>query len=122
MSELSQLRQLLSAYFNESELKTLTFDLGLDYEMLPGPAKGDKARELVMLLWRNDRLAELLSLARPIRPNLAWPDLPVPAAPSAPASAMPAPIAATSGPQPGSSPFTYGNPISDPARFFGRSR
>lgn len=122
MSELSQLRQLLSAYFNESELKTLTFDLGLDYEMLPGPAKGDKARELVMLLWRNDRLAELLSLAWPIRPNLAWPDLPVPAAPSAPASAMPAPIAATSGPQPGSSPFTYGNPISDPARFFGRSR
>lgn len=39
MSELSELRQLLSAYFNESELKTLTFDLGLDYEMFPGPAK-----------------------------------------------------------------------------------
>lgn len=136
MSELSQLRQLLSAYFNESELKTLTFDLGLDYEMLPGPAKGDKARELVMLVWRSGRLAELLALGRQTRPHLTWPDLPLPAAipappaaptpvapnPVAPTPVAPTPVAETGGPPANANPFTYGNPISDPARFFGRSR
>ncbi|MBP6786316.1 MAG: AAA-like domain-containing protein [Candidatus Promineofilum sp.] len=121
MSELSELRQLLSAYFNESELKTLTFDLGLDYEMLPGPAKGDKARELVMLLWRSGRLAELVALGGQMRPNVSWPALPAPAAPPVAATQAPV-VTTTSGGQSAASPFTYGNPISDPARFFGRSR
>ena len=42
----SQLRQTLSSRFNESELRTLCFDLKVDYDDLPGKAKSDKAREL----------------------------------------------------------------------------
>ena len=120
VSDLSQLRQLLSVYFNESEIRTLTFDLGLDYEMLAGPTKGDKVRELVMQLWRSGRLPELVELGRELRPNVAWPEL-------LPEAARPAPAARAAEPmqrrEPAvANPFTYGNPISDPARFFGRSR
>jgi hypothetical protein len=120
VSDLSQLRQLLSVHFNESELQNLTFDLGLDYEMLAGPTKGDKARELLMHLWRSGRLPELVELCREMRPKVAWPDL-------LPEPARPAALAPEPGPidrrgQAVANPFTYGNPISDPARFFGRSR
>jgi hypothetical protein len=111
---------LLSVYFSESELRTLTFDLGLDYEMLPGPTKGDKARELVAQLWRSGRLVELVELGRGMRPNVAWPE-------RLPEAARP--VATAREPEPRdrrepavANPFTYGNPISDPARFFGRSR
>lgn len=124
MTELSQLRQLLSAYFSESDLQTLTFDLGLDYEMLPGPAKGDKARELVAAVWRGGRLVELVELARQMRPNVAWPDaaaIPQPAAPQAAAQPI-QPTPSTPVSQTPVNPFTYGNPISDPERFFGRTR
>lgn len=125
MSELSRFRQLLSDFFNESELKTLAFDLGLDYEMLPGPTKGDKARELVLHLWRTGRLGELVALGRETRPNIEWPaELPETpgeqAIPAAPPPPPPPPVAPHH--QPPANPFTYGNPISDPARFFGRGR
>ena len=129
MSELGQLRQLLSVYFDESELKSLTFDLGLDYEMLPGPTKGDKARELVAAMWRGGRLEELVGYGRQLRPNVDWPDLaaaPVPGAPPPsprPPQASPATTpSAVAPPSAVANPFTYGNPISDPDRFFGRSR
>jgi hypothetical protein len=111
---------LLSIYFNESELRTLAFDLGLDYEMLPGSTKGDKARELILHLWRSGRLPELIGLGRGMRPNAEWPVL---------SAESLRPVVATSESRPddrrgaaGANPFTYGNPISDPARFFGRSR
>lgn len=130
MSELSRFRQLLSDFFNESELRTLAFDLGLDYEMLPGPTKGDKARELVLHMWRTGRLDELVALGRETRPNIEWPDAtpeaaPMPAMPASPPPQPTAPSpqpAATHPSQPPANPFTYGNPISDPARFFGRGR
>lgn len=120
MSNQRQLRQLLVAFFNESELKTLTFDLGIDYEMLPGQTKGDKARELIAELWRSGRLPELIQMGSQMRPNLEWPDDTNEAL--FPALSIPE---AKPQPQPGTAgknPFTYGNPISNPARFFGRNR
>lgn len=129
MSDLTRLRQLLTAYFNESELRTLAFDLGLDYELLPGATRGDKARELVAHLWRTDRLGELIYMGREARPNADWPDgtaVPPPGDPprTGPRSVGPpvsgAPPALLH--DPAANPFTYGNPISDPNRFFGRAR
>lgn len=120
MSDLSQLRQLLTNYFNESELQTLVFDLSLDYEMLPGPTKGDKARELVMLCQRNGRLSELVEIGRKLRPNVAWPE-PMPEE-TAPASTIQEVGPAERRKPSLTNPFTYGNPITDPARFFGRRR
>ena len=57
---LTQLRQLLVKRFSDGELRTLCFDLGVEYEDLPGAGKTDKARELVDYMDRYDRLADLV--------------------------------------------------------------
>ncbi|MCA9948972.1 MAG: hypothetical protein KDE48_04965 [Anaerolineales bacterium] len=71
-----RLRQVLSNYFNESELQDIAFDLGVDYENLPGRAKGDKARELIAYLERRGRISELEQKCNQLRPN-AFRDLEV---------------------------------------------
>jgi len=53
------LRQALSGRYNDSELRDLVADLGVDYDSLPGATKGDKARELVQLFVRQEKLFEL---------------------------------------------------------------
>jgi hypothetical protein len=68
------LRQLLTDYFNETELRNLCFDLDVEYEDLSGPTKADKARELVALLKRCDRISELIKLCSKLRPNVPWED------------------------------------------------
>jgi tetratricopeptide (TPR) repeat protein len=69
---LAQLRQNLIDYFGEGELRTLSFDLGIDYESLPGEGKADKARELVVTLQRHTRLAELIAITKRLRPQVDW--------------------------------------------------
>ena len=66
------LRQMIIEAFNESELQTLCFDLNIDYEALPPGSKMDKARELIARCLREQRIAELLSLCKEVRPNLEW--------------------------------------------------
>lgn len=68
----ARLRQILTHYFDESELRNLSFDLGVDYESLPGATKGDKARELVAYFERRDRLAELIQACHGLRPDASW--------------------------------------------------
>ena len=72
----TQLRQILLDYFDEGELITLCFDLGVDYESLPGAGKANKARDLVAYLQRHGRLAQLISLGQQERPHVQWPILP----------------------------------------------
>ncbi len=69
----TQLRQILLDYFDEGELITLCFDLGVDYESLPGAGKANKARDLVAYLQRHGRLAQLISLGQQERPHVQWP-------------------------------------------------
>jgi hypothetical protein len=57
--DLPQLRDFIVAHFNDNELRDLCFDLGIDYESLPGEGKAAKARELTAYCQRRDRLAEL---------------------------------------------------------------
>ena len=54
-----KLRKTLTTHFSEGELQTLCFDLGVDYDDLPGEGKADKARELVAYLDRRNQLAKL---------------------------------------------------------------
>lgn len=68
----SVLRHVLEQYFNESELHTLCFNLGIDYEQLSGTNKSDKARELVTYAERHGRLSELEMRCRALRPNAEW--------------------------------------------------
>jgi hypothetical protein len=82
---LTQLREILTNRFDEGELRTLCFDLGVDYDILPGESKADKARELVAFLERRQRLDELFQVGPRLRPDILWPEKdgggPPPAAP-----------------------------------------
>ncbi|MGD2179340.1 MAG: hypothetical protein PVG71_16140, partial [Anaerolineae bacterium] len=71
-----QLRQILTDHFNEGELHTLCFDLGVDYDDLPGEGKANKARELVSYLERRKRIPELVELVKKRRPRISWGDTP----------------------------------------------
>ena len=51
-AELARIRHTLVNSFDLDELRTLCFDLGMDFESLPGQSKPAKARELVNY-WRN---------------------------------------------------------------------
>ena len=44
-ASLIYLHEVLRSRFSEGELRTLCFNLGLDYDSLPGSGKSDKARE-----------------------------------------------------------------------------
>ena len=59
----TQLRRLLVDYFDYEELRTLCFDLDLDYEFLPGEGKGAKVRELVAYMQRREHGLERLVTA-----------------------------------------------------------
>lgn len=56
---LPQLRQALTDRFNEEELKTLCFDIGVDYDSLRGEGKAAKVRELVDQEQRHGRVGRL---------------------------------------------------------------
>lgn len=73
------LRQILTDHFNESELRTLCFDLDIDYESLPGQGKADKARELVAHCNRHSRIPALLKeVGKQQRSDITWTDIPQP--------------------------------------------
>jgi hypothetical protein len=71
---LTNIYELLIAHFNESELKTLCFNLAIDYESLNAIGKADKARELVRHCLRHDLLQELQSTVIKQRPHISWPE------------------------------------------------
>jgi hypothetical protein len=66
------LYRLLVAHFDEGELRTLCFRLNVDYDDLPTSGRANKARELIALLERHDRIPELLKVGRELRPDLPW--------------------------------------------------
>lgn len=66
----SRLRQFLTDHFNETELRNLCQDLEVDYDNLPGPAKSDKARELVAYSRRHALYVNLVKAIRHLRPSL----------------------------------------------------
>ncbi len=69
---LTQLRQILAEKFSEDELRTLVFDLGEDYESLPGSSKPVKAMELLSMLKRYDRLPDLIEVGQALRKDINW--------------------------------------------------
>ncbi|MEJ2749953.1 MAG: hypothetical protein P8183_18895, partial [Anaerolineae bacterium] len=58
------LRRALVNYFDLEELRTLCFDLGVDFDELEGSGKGAKARELVVYWQHQGDLAPLLTAIR----------------------------------------------------------
>ena len=60
----SELRAVLEERFSSEEIKTLCFDLQIDYEILEGEGKSAKARELIRYLDRRDELDLLVNAIR----------------------------------------------------------
>jgi hypothetical protein len=58
------LRRTIEWRFDDEELRTLCFDVGVDYDSLRGEGKAAKARELVAWAGRTGRLAELEATVR----------------------------------------------------------
>jgi tetratricopeptide (TPR) repeat protein len=74
-SSRAQLRRVLDEYFNETELRNLCFDMGIDYEGLSSGGKADKARELIAHCERRGQVDELERRCRELRPNVNWLDV-----------------------------------------------
>ena len=68
----ARLREQITKCFDESELRTLCFDLGIDYNDLPGATKADRARELIARLERCGCIPELVDKCRSLRPKNSW--------------------------------------------------
>jgi hypothetical protein len=73
---LSTLHKQVDRYFSFSEVKTLCFNLGVDYENIPGDIRSAFIRNLIISLAKRERLPELINLLRQERPRVAWQDVP----------------------------------------------
>lgn len=71
--KLTQLRKLLIQHFSLDELRVLCFDLGLEYEDLPGDTLSTKMHALIEHLQRRNTLFKLLEEVAEQRPTVAWP-------------------------------------------------
>lgn len=72
------LRRKITEYFDLDELKTITYDLGVDWDELSGEKKSAKTQSLIIYLTRRKDLEQLLILLREERPNINWPDISLP--------------------------------------------
>jgi tetratricopeptide (TPR) repeat protein len=70
----AKFHSLLCTYFNKSELRTLCFDLSINYENLPGDTLADKVRELIIFCHRYGQIAVLVNQCRELRPVVSWPN------------------------------------------------
>ena len=70
----TKLHRLLTAHFDAEELRTLCFDLLIDYDDLRGEGKASKARELVTYLERRGRIDDLVAIVNQLRPHVDWED------------------------------------------------
>jgi hypothetical protein len=73
---LNILYENLNRYFSLDEIRTINFNMGIDYDSIPGEAKPAKIRELLIILGRQGKLPDLLGLVNRYRPNANWPPMP----------------------------------------------
>lgn len=69
---LANLRQELTSRLDDGEVRTLCFDVGVDYDSLSGHNKADKIRELLHYLYRTKQLSSLLIAGEKLRPDIYW--------------------------------------------------
>lgn len=72
-----RLRKLIITHFSKDDIRTLCFDLGLNYDDLPDTGLSNITRELIVHLGRRDRIVELIELCARERPNfqVEWEEL-----------------------------------------------
>jgi hypothetical protein len=72
----AEVQQKLTQYFDKSEIETMAFMLGVDYDSLRGGTKPTKVNALLAHMSRTGRLPDLLTYASKERPNAIWPAIP----------------------------------------------
>lgn len=72
--ERDELLKALTAFFNEEELRTLCFGLGVQYDDLSGEGLEGKSRELIAYSERHGGVVELIDRIVELRPNAYWRD------------------------------------------------
>jgi hypothetical protein len=70
--QLVKLRHVITDRFSAEELRTLCFDLDVDFDDLRGEGKMTKVRELITYLERRHRIADLVKTGKQIRPDIPW--------------------------------------------------
>jgi len=73
-SALATLRQVLTERFQQEELRTLCFDLGIDWDDLPARGKAGKVRELVGYFARRRSIEKMIQFCERQRPDISWRD------------------------------------------------
>ena len=68
----TDLRNKITASFNDDEIRSLCFDLGIEYENLVGETREAKARELVTYCERTGQVSQLANRCRELRPSVDW--------------------------------------------------
>lgn len=66
----------MESLFNQSEIKNLCFEMGVDYEELAGEGKGEKIRELITYCQRRGRVSDLIRHLESARPHATWQNTP----------------------------------------------
>jgi hypothetical protein len=69
-TRLVQLRRTLTDRLSTGDVRTLCFDMDLDYGMLGGENKGDKVRELVLYAESRGRVPKLVEAVLQLRPDI----------------------------------------------------
>lgn len=65
-------RELITIHFDIEELRTLCFDLDIDFDNLRGEGKEAKVRELVAMVRRTNRISDCVILLSELRPHVSW--------------------------------------------------
>jgi hypothetical protein len=74
MVDRTKLREILVDYFSDGDLRTLCFQLGVEYADLGPGGRADRARELVIYFDRRRRLHRLVEEGQKLRPDAPWED------------------------------------------------
>jgi hypothetical protein len=76
LSTLVELSEIFDKRFSSGELNTLCFDLGVDYDRLPGGEQEKRAQEMVFYFARRQRIDDLTAYCVKHRPDIKLEDIP----------------------------------------------
>ena len=71
----ARLRKALTNLLNDEELRTLCFDLEINYDTLPGREINGKIQELIARFEKAGRIPALIAACRELRPHADWDEI-----------------------------------------------